>query len=454
MAYSAYSEYKDSSSKWLGEIPNHWDIKKLKFVAIVQPSNVDKKTIEGEETVLLCNYTDVYKNEFIDSSFEFMKATATHDEIRKFAVDIGDVIVTKDSESPDDIAIPACIIEKVDGLLCGYHLTQIKPKELDGQYLFRLFQSTGFNAQFVVAANGVTRYGLPQYAISNAFTSIPPIAEQKAIARFLDHKTAQIDALIAKKESLLAKLAEKRTALISHAVTKGLDPTVPMKDSGVAWLGLIPKHWDVKPVKFIAKLGNGSTPSRENPGYWSEGYFPWLNSSVVNQDNVIEALEFVTTEALKECHLPIVIPPAILVGITGQGKTRGMATTLRIEATINQHMVYVKPTANVDVAYLRRIFDRAYFHLRNESDAGGSTKGAITCEQIANLKVSFPPVDEQVAIAEFIETKINALQLMVSGTVSAIQKLKEYRSALITNAVTGKIDVRNITIPSSGVDHA
>jgi type I restriction enzyme S subunit len=236
MQISTYENLKNSGSAWLGDIPVHWGTKKLKFLATIQPSNVDKKTVEGEEPVILCNYTDVYKNEYIDGRLEFMQASATEAEIKKFKVDIGDVIVTKDSETPDDIAIPACVAEEVEGLVCGYHLTQIKPIELHGRYLFRLFQSKGFNAQFVVSANGVTRFGLPQHAIANAFTPLPPLDEQQAIARFLDFKTAQIDALIVamggsgtvssaneKKRSMVALLQEYRSALITNAVTGNID---------------------------------------------------------------------------------------------------------------------------------------------------------------------------------------------------------------------------------------
>lgn len=235
MKFDAYTSYKNSNSPWLGDIPDHWEIKKLKFLATVQPSNVDKKTVEGELPVILCNYTDVYKNEYIDSGIEFMQATATRDEIEKFSVDIGDVIVTKDSETPDDIAVPACIAEKIDGLVCGYHLTQIKPIDLHGRYLFRLFQSKGFNAQFTVASNGVTRFGLPQYAIANAFAPVPPIEEQELIAQFLDFKTTQIGALIramggvdekkqsTKHRNMSRLLLEYRTALITNAVTGKID---------------------------------------------------------------------------------------------------------------------------------------------------------------------------------------------------------------------------------------
>lgn len=350
----------------------------------------------------------------------------------------------------NDIAVPASASENVNSLVCGYHLTQIKPKYLDGRFLLRLFQSKGFNAQFIVSANGVTRYGLPQYAIANAVTPVPPMEEQKAIARFLDQKTAQIDELIAKKQSLLEKLAEQRTAMISHTVTKGLDSSVAAKGTEAAWLGEIPAHWTTSRVKFVAKVGNGSTPSRDNPDYWFDGDFPWLNSSVVNKEVVDSADQFVTGVALKECHLPIIEPPAVLVGITGQGKTRGMSSKLTFRATINQHLVYVKPYGDsINVDYLHHIFERAYAYLRNESDAGGSTKGAITCSQIENLAIPLPPLAEQEQIVRFVDEDYSRISRLQKKVKAALQRLQEYRSALITNAVTGKIDVRDFRIPTT-----
>lgn len=210
-----------------------------------------------------------------------------------------------------------------------------------------------------------------------------------------------------------------------------------------SWLGDIPSHWQAKPVKFVPRIGNGSTPNRDNPGYWENGSYPWLNSSVVNQNAVTAADEFVTPLALRECHLPKVMPPAVLVGITGEGRTRGMATTLLIEATINQHLAFVKPNpVQMDVDFLRHVFDVAYLFLRDESDGGGSTKGAITCRQIADLKLPVPPLFEQTRIARYLDAQTAIVDVLAAKVSGAIDKLREYRTALISAAVTGQIDVR------------
>lgn len=221
-----------------------------------------------------------------------------------------------------------------------------------------------------------------------------------------------------------------------------------MKSSGIEWLGDVPAHWDVTRIKYVAEVGNGSTPSRERPDYWDEGAFPWLNSSVVNSDPVAEAEQFVTGLALAECHLPIVRPPAVLVGITGQGKTRGMASRLLFEATISQHLVFLKPVnARIDVCFLRRVLEMAYPYLRRDTDAAGSTKGAITCEDLGNFGIPCPPADEQQGIVAYTGRMTLEFDDLVSEAQKAIDLLQERRTALISAAVTGQIDVRGL-VPS------
>ena len=246
--FKPYPEYKDSGIEWLGKIPEHWRVRRLKTIASVQLSNVDKKSLEGQEPVKLCNYTDIYYHKHITNNIEFMHATATPEQVRRFTLRPGDVLITKDSESWTDIAVPAVVAEELPGVICGYHLALIRPYHdaVDGRFLAHAFSSIGPRDQFQIAANGITRYGLTGEAIRSSLFGLPLLTEQHAIAVFLDRETAKIDALIAKKERLIGLLQEKRTALITQAVTKGLDPNVPMKDSGVKWLGKIPGHWVVK----------------------------------------------------------------------------------------------------------------------------------------------------------------------------------------------------------------
>lgn len=214
---------KDSGVEWIGEVPQHWAIKRLKELAFIQNSNVDKKSHDHEISVLLCNYVDVYKNEFIDTklSKNFMTATADESEIKRYQVKKNDVLITKDSETCEDIAIPALVTETIDGVLCGYHLTQIRTDEriFIGPYLSRLFQSKSYGFRFVITAKGITRVGLGQSAIADALTPVPPLDEQKAIAKYLDEKTAQIDRVVTTINTQIDQLKDLRKALINDVVT-------------------------------------------------------------------------------------------------------------------------------------------------------------------------------------------------------------------------------------------
>ncbi|MCK5015275.1 MAG: restriction endonuclease subunit S [Candidatus Omnitrophica bacterium] len=223
--WKRYPAYRDSGVEWLGEVPEGWEVRKLKHIASVKPSNVDKKTVNGEHPVRLCNYVDVYYNDYITSDLDLMKATASVVEIEKFILREGDILITKDSESWDDIAVPAYVSSDLNDVLCGYHLTQIRPNTSlsNGEYLFRSFYARDINDQFRVAATGVTRYGLGKYWIDNSLFLVPSKDEQRAIAVFLDRETGNIDTLTTKVRESISKLREYRTALISAAVTGKID---------------------------------------------------------------------------------------------------------------------------------------------------------------------------------------------------------------------------------------
>jgi type I restriction enzyme S subunit len=212
---------KFSGDKAIGNIPEHWEVLRLKEVANIQNSNVDKKSHEDEYPVKLCNYVDVYKNEFIDNTIEFMQATADKNEISRFEIIQDDIFITKDSETCEDIAVPALAVESLENVLCGYHLAQIRcdSKKMVGAYLFRLFQSKKYGHRFIVHAKGITRVGLGQSAISDAITPIPPLKEQNEIVSYLNQKTKTIDTVIKDINKKLNRLSELRVAIISDAVT-------------------------------------------------------------------------------------------------------------------------------------------------------------------------------------------------------------------------------------------
>ena len=426
MKYAAYTSYRPSGVQSPTQVPSHWTIKGARHVCrLAYGESLAAETREEGAVAVYGSNGPVGSHDIANTRAPVI-VVGRKGSFGKLNYSDRPVFAIDTTYFIDD----RCTTERLDWL--AYALV---PLELD-------------KASKDSAVPGLSREDAYEHRMP-----VPPPDEQNAIARFLDAKSAQIDTLLAKKRQLIDKLKEKRSARIARTVTRGLppeaakaaglEPNPAMKDSGVSWLRRLPSHWDYKPTKHVARIGNGSTPARDNTDYWEDGHFPWLNSSVVNQDVVTGAEELVTASALRECHLPVIEPPAVLIGITGQGRTRGMATTLAIKATINQHIAYVKPRAHLmDVHFMRRVFDYAYPFLRSESDGGGSTKGAITCDQIANLVLPVPPLAEQRAIADYLGHAGAETDALTTGVEAAIARLTEYRQALITSAVTGKIDVR------------
>ena len=211
----------------LGSIPAHWQEMRLKDVAEFRFSNVDKKEKEGETDVLLCNYVDVYKNDFIVASLPFMPSTADEADIKRFSLRKNDLIITKDSESHEDIAVPALVTEDLQNVVCGYHLALIRTKsaKMMPAYLFYLFKSIRFNHGFAVQAKGITRVGLSINALSDAPTLLPPPQEQAEIIAFLDQKTQKIDSIVANLKAQIETLKVLRKTLINEVVTGKLKVT-------------------------------------------------------------------------------------------------------------------------------------------------------------------------------------------------------------------------------------
>lgn len=445
MSLPKYPHYKPSGVQWLGDVPAHWEVGPLKRAVALVESGVSVNAVDepaGPGMVGVLKTSAVYSGRFEPGE---NKAVVAEDLDRVACpVKAGTLIVSR-MNTPSLVGAAGLVADDVENLFLPDRLWQVHLAGALPQFVHFWTLSPSYRAQVQMACAGTSAsmQNLSQDEFLRFVLPLPSLEEQTAIAHFLDHETAKIDALIAEQEKLIHLLAEKRQATLSHAVTRGLDPAAPMKDSGVAWLGEVPAHWTVCPIKLVARIGNGSTPNRDNPAYWAEEGFPWLNSSVVNQDEVSEAERFVTELALAECHLPVIEPPAILVGITGQGKTRGMATRLAFKATVNQHLAYIKPTlGRIDEKFLLRIFEAVYLHLRTESEGAGSTKGAITCEQLGNLRIPVPNLAEQIEIAAKIETETTRLDALRAEAEHAIALLKERRAALIAAAVTGQIDVR------------
>ena len=443
--FGRYPEYHDASVEWLGVIPAHWEVTRLKECANAWLSNVDKKSVEDEFEVRLCNYVDVYYHDRIHNEMDFMTATATPDQVRRFSLREGDVLITKDSETWTDIAVPALVVEDLADVLCGYHLALIRPQpNCVGAFLCRAIGAVGPQDQYHVSANGITRFGLTVYAIRNSSLPLPPLPEQRSIAEFLDRETARIDGLVAKQHELIKLLQEKRTALISHTVTKGLDPDVAMKDSGVEWLGEIPAHWEAKRTKFAATLRSGHTPSRQKAEYWKGCTIPWFGLADVWQirDGQVEYVQE-TAEKISEIGLANSAARLLPEGTVILSRTAsvGFSAILGVDMATTQDFVNWVCGPFLRPEYLLYVFRAMGSEFQRLTM--GSTHQTIYMHDVSSFSTPVPPVSEQDQMVACVREETARIDTMIAKVNKAIEHLTEYRTALISAAVTGEIDVRH-----------
>jgi type I restriction enzyme S subunit len=406
----------------------------LRAVAEYIVSNVDKVPAEDETPVRLCNYTDVYNNEFITGDLAFLPATATEAEIAKFRLCVGDVIITKDSESWDDIGVPALVKETAPDLVCGYHLALLRPRKavLYGGFLLRCLQAKPVRLQLELAANGVTRFGLPKSEIGAMTIPVPPVPLQIAIADFLDRETARIDALIAAKEHLLGLLVEKRRAFIARAVTRGLDPKVLLRDSGIPWMGEIPANWGIQRLAWLFR-------ERDHRG---EPELPLLevslNSGVVRREFSGERIE----STARDFNTYKVARRGDVV-FNKMRMWQGAVGTAPEDGLVSPDYVVAEPRGAMSPAYAELLFRTEMFSAECARHSHGIVwdRMRLYWDGFRDISVPLPSPEEQEDIVANVKREARKLESLVESTEQTVGVLRERRSALIAAAVLGQIDV-------------
>ncbi len=432
----------------MGQVPEHWGILALRRVLIEPLSNgLFKKREYWGTGVKIVNVFDAYvKSDVVDET-SLDRVICDDSEIEKYLVQHGDFVFVRSSLKLEGIGKVASILKPSEEIIFECHLVRGRPdtKKVDPKFLCYFLNSSYSRQLLISSSNQVTMATIDQEKIKSLVIAIPKISEQITIARFLDYKTAQIDALIANKELLLKKLAQKRTAIISHAVTKGLDPSAPMKDSGVPWLGEIPNNWDSKRIKFVVSyIGSGKTPRGGTEVYISEGIMLLRSQNIYDDGLRLDDAVFITDEADMQQSSSRVKPFDVLLNITGAsiGRT-SIVPEIFHNANVNQHVCIMRPN--------KRLINPEYLHLLMCSQQAkdqiiaqenGTSREGLNFYQVGNLIFAFPSITNQNQIILYIKNSTARLDAMKNKVIMAIKKLKEYRISLITHAVTGKIDVR------------
>jgi len=439
-----YPVYKESGVEWLGNIPADWQIKRLKYTA----SCNDEVLAESTDHDHIIQYVDISSVDITNgiANIEEMTFEKAPSRARRKVQD-GDTII---STVRTYLKAIASITTPLPNLIVSTGFAVIRPKpEAHSQYLAYQLKSQGFVDAVVANSEGVSYPAINASRLIELPIVLPPVDKQKTIASFLDRKTTEIDALIAKKRRMIELLQEKRTAVISHAVTKGLDAKAPLKDSGVEWLDNLPHHWGMVPLKFVllAKPGAIKTGPFGSQLLSSEMLSGLIK--VYNQRNVIDVDfiggdNYITEEKYSELSAFSVEPRDILVTTRG---TIGRCAILPMDAEpgiLHPCLMRIQiDERKVLIDYLALLIQDGSIireQLRLKSNA--TTIEVIYSDSLKQVKLPLPPISEQLQILSLVNEQTTKTDAMITKVSAAIDKLLEYRTALIAAAVTGKIDVR------------
>lgn len=416
-------------------LPAGWSAKRLKYVATYNDEVLPESTQEDKEI----DYVEISGVSLARGIEEVQRVTFGQAPSRaRRKVRTGDILV---STVRTYLRAIAKIDDASPDLIASTGFCVVRPsKRVDSGFIGWAAKSEPFVSEVVARSVGVSYPAINASELVNIEVPLPPLETQQRIARFLDEKTVQIDGLIEKKRALLDRLAEKRQALITRAVTKGLDPAAPMKPSGIDWLGDVPAHWEVGNIRRFAKMKTGHTPSRSNPEYWDDCTIPWFTLADVWQlrDGTRWHLKE-TAEKISETGLENSAAELLPAGTVVFSRT----------ASIGYSGIMPEPMATTQdfwnwicgpkltPEYLLLLF-RSMSQKFDESTSG-STHKTIYQGIAAGLEICVPPTDEQKRISPYVFEKASAIDAAVNQVRLSIDKLAEYRAALITAAVTGKL---------------
>lgn len=405
-----YERYKDSGIPWLGEVPEHWDTMSLKYICDVRDGTHDtpQYVYESDNSYPLVTSKDISNGNINFESAKFISEEDYLNISKRSNVNFGDLLM------PMIGTVGGSVLVETYRKFTIKNVALFKAGQFCAKWLKYFLDSELSKIQFELEKNGGVQDFVGLTTLRNLIILKLPLKEQTAIAHYLDTKLGEIDTLIDKQQTLLEKLAEQRTAVITHAVTKGLNPSAPMKNSGVEWLGDVPAHWDVKRLKFLAKIQNGADYKHIEA---NEGY-PVIGSGG----------QF----AYASCYL-----------------YKGESVLLGRKGTIDKPLYINGSFWTVDTMYYTEIFKNTYpkflYYLTLTVDFERySTQTALpsmTQMALNNLTFVVPDYEEQTTIADYLDQETAKIDRLCDTVNQTIGRLKEYRTALITQAVTGKIKV-------------
>ncbi len=447
-----YPKYKDSGINWIGEIPERWIINKLKHISedkkfsiVDGPFGTQLKAHEyKKEGIPLIRVSDLNFKGYLSTKYLVYISEEKADELRRSSIKKEDIIIAKTGAT-----IGKCgLNNNIDFGIIASSCLKISPNnnKMNPQYLKYLITTIGFQQQLLNDAGGSTRDTINITPFSNLFICSPQIEDQEFIIKYLDKKTQQIDTLIEKKQKQTELLKEYRTAIINQAVTKGLNPNVKMRSSGIKWLGQIPEHWKVKRLKFITKIN--PTKSEISNNINSDEIVTFLPMENVSVNGVINnSNKKAIGELIKGftyfCKNDVIVAKITPCFENGKGAFLNNLDSKIGFGSTEFHVLRA----------LSNIIDPKYIYYITKSDIfmklgealmhGAAGQKRVPSEFIENFTIAIPNINKHIEIVKYIDNKISKIDIQINQNNEQIKQLKEYRTTLISDVVTGKIDVRD-----------
>lgn len=427
--FKPYQAYKDSGLPWLGECPEHWSTRRMKFLfqeraqkgfpnepllAATQTQGVVRKTDYGERTV-----------------------TAQKDLHLLKLVDEGDFVISLRSFQ-GGIEVAHC-----RGIISPAYTVLTPNKEAHRAYFRQFFKSTTFIGSLSLFVTGIREgQNIDYVRLSRVYMPLPPIDEQDAIGRFLDHASARIERAIRAKKKLIALLNEQKQSIVRQAVTCGLDLRAPKKPSGLAWIGKIPKHWEIRKIKFLVSAAGGMTPSKADGRFWG-GRMPWVSPKDMKVREIDDSQDHITEAALRATGIAVIHPPAVLIVVRGMILARAFPVALTSSpVTVNQDMKALIPNSMIAADYMVSLLTGIQREILQLVEIAGHGTCCLRTDSWENFKLPVPPLADQAHILEFLKRRLQKVNAAIVRAEGEIGFLGEYRTRLIADVVTGKLDVR------------
>lgn len=435
MSFPRYPKYKPSGVEWLGEVPEHWTVERTDRRVRTTRNAIDAPALDG---LRVFHYSIPVLQETGDGQFE----DGASIESSKIVISRPCVLVSKLNPRKGT----ACIaLPKRELTVCSGELVPLEPLDADLSFVYFIALSEQYRCRLESMVESVTRSHQRVLAsdVVKFRWAFPPLAEQRTIAAFLDRETAKLDALIVEQEKLIELLAEKRQAVISHAVTKGLNPAAPMKPSGVEWLGDVPAHWEVRPLRTVASIVRGASPRPAgDPRYFNGDAVPWVTVAEITKDDRTHLTETETSLTTEGAAASRLFPGGTLL-YSNSGATLGVPKILGMDACANDGVVgFLDQRSDVRHLFLLQFLNSITVAIR-EKVKQGSGQPNLNTDIVKAIQLAVPPAHEQDELVRWMECQTREILRLRENTQRAIDLLRERRSALISAAVTGQIDVRN-----------